>query len=338
MNRTFLRCILPGILAISMSVLNGCATDKQVIAQAADVHGTLKPAVMTDPELSKYIQTVGDRIVNAAREMYQSGYRPKKKVTEDSSWMFSKGMQFHFVASDTLNAFTTGGEHMYIYSKLFEDCKSEDELAAVMAHEYGHVFGRHVQQSMNRQYAMMGAAAAAGAAGYALSKEDNRLANAGTFAGGALVAGQFLGMGYTRDDEREADSLGYDFYVHAGWDPAKFADFFKSMIAKGYDKTPQVMSDHPTLASRVTAAEERSVKLPANAAMMRKPPVADASRFRQLQAKATRIAKTMPQDDTTKGAKLMLASFPSCVTPEDQPDQKQAQQRLHAILQSMKSR
>ena len=58
---------------------------------------------------------------------------PKSHFTdEDRDWMFSKKMEFHFVNSKTLNAFTTGGEHMYIYNELFKQCKSEDELAAVM--------------------------------------------------------------------------------------------------------------------------------------------------------------------------------------------------------------
>ena len=41
--------------------------------------------------------------------------------------------------SKTINAFTTGGHYVYIYDALFQMCKNEDELAAVMAHEYGHI-------------------------------------------------------------------------------------------------------------------------------------------------------------------------------------------------------
>src|SRR5215218_2156513 len=138
----------------------GCASDKAVISQANQAHSGLQPAVMTDPQLAGYLQKVGDRVIVAAKELNQQGYGPKGK--EDKSWMFSKDMQFHFVNSQTLNAFTTGGEHMYIYTALFQQCKSEDELAAVVAHEFAHVYSRHVQSGMNRQYGIMAAAAAAG--------------------------------------------------------------------------------------------------------------------------------------------------------------------------------
>src|SRR5262245_42347795 len=109
--------LLPGLLV-------GCASDRQVMAQADQVHTTLKPAVITDPELSNYIQQVGDRIIEVAKE--RNAQRADSKG-EDNAWMFSKDMKFHFVNSKTLNAFTTGGEHMYIYTELFEQCKSEDE-------------------------------------------------------------------------------------------------------------------------------------------------------------------------------------------------------------------
>src|SRR5262245_7725600 len=157
-----------------------------------------------------------------------------------------KDMKFHFVNSKTLNAFTTGGEHMYIYTQLFEECQSEDELAAVMAHEYGHVYARHVAKGMNRQMTLMGAALGAGAAGYAYGGKEHGAQYAALAAGATGGLGQFMVMGYTRGDEAEADKLGFDFYTRAGWDPKKFGDFFQHMIDKGLDSTPEMASDHPT--------------------------------------------------------------------------------------------
>src|SRR5262245_55640030 len=159
--------IAGGLCALMIISAVGCASDKSVISQANQVHDGLKPAVMDDPELTQYLQSVGDRIIASARKLDAKNYGPDSHRSEDSKWMYSQDMKFHFVNSKTLNAFTTGGEHMYIYNELFQQCRSEDELAAVMAHEYGHVYGRHVQKGMNRQYVQLGAAAAAGAAGYA---------------------------------------------------------------------------------------------------------------------------------------------------------------------------
>src|SRR5712675_1157776 len=136
-----------GVLVTLMLITGGCAvTDRQIIDQADKAHSGLKPAVINDRELADYIQGVGDRIVEAAKEADRNKIGPPSHFKDDErDWMFSKKMQFHFVNSKTLNAFTTGGEHMYIYTELFQLCKDENDLAAVMSHEYAHVYSRHVQ-------------------------------------------------------------------------------------------------------------------------------------------------------------------------------------------------
>lgn len=320
--------LLAGVLT-----LGGCATDRQVISQANQVHEGLEPAVITDPELTNYLQTVGDRIITAARQAQSEGLAPKSHSSEDSEWMFGQGMKFHFVNSDTLNAFTTGGEHMYIYTKLFETCKDEDELAAVMAHEYAHVYCRHVQSGMNRQYAILGAAAAAGVAGAAVGGSDKGLEYGGAFAGAAMAAGQFVGMGYTRKDESQADEFGFDFYVRAGWDPNQFGDFFQQMVDMGYDKTPEIASDHPSLASRVEIAKQRAAALPPDAKAWRRPPVADEAKFKQLQKRTVQVAKTMPDDKSLEEAQTLLAAFGNCLMPAETPEQVKARKKVARAAQ-----
>src|SRR5436190_5132730 len=283
---------LLGLLALTATG-SGCATDKQVIGQANQFHQNLEPAVINDPQLNSYIQRVGDRIIAAAKQLDQQGFGPASHKKENSQWMYS-GMQFHFVNSNTLNAFTTGGNHMYIYTELFEQCKTEDELAAVMAHEFSHVYARHVQKGMNRQMMTMAAAAGAGAAGYAAGGKEHGQTYGGAAAGLAALAGQYFGMSYTRADENQADQLGFQFYAHAGWDPAKFDDFFQTMIDKGYDKTPAMMSDHPTLASRVEATKKRAANLPPSASQGRRPPDADDAEFRQLKQRGGSVGQIVP--------------------------------------------
>jgi len=315
-------------LAALTASLGGCASDRSVISQANQVHDGLKPAVMEDPELTAYLQKIGDRIITAARKLDAEKFGPDSHRSEDSKWMFSHDMKFHFVNSKTLNAFTTGGEHMYIYNELFQQCKDEDELAAVMSHEYGHVYARHVQQGMNRQTYTMGAAGLAGAGGYALGGKESGAEYGAAFASAVGAAGQFIGLGFTRKDEAQADELGFNFFAHAGWDPKKFAEFFQQMIEMGYDKTPAALSDHPSLASRVDAAKQRVAKLPPEAQHWRKAPVADPAEFKQLQARAAKVSKTMPNDQSLQGAQKLLAAFSNCMLPDDQPEQKEARQEI----------
>ena len=313
-------------------LLTGCASDRAVIGQAQQFHGGIEKAVIEDRELAGYIQKIGDRIIEGARDYYTE--HPDEGSKESRDWMFSKDVRFHFVNSKTLNAFTTGGEHMYIYSELFRQSGTEDELAAVMAHEFAHIYGRHVQKGMNRQYAIMGAAAAAGATGYAVgATQDKGGEFAGAGAGLAMLAGQFVGMHYTRGDESEADRLGFEFYARAGYDPDKFDDFFERMIELGHDKGPEYLSDHPSLKSRADAARERAKNLPSQARAWRRPAVAQGAEFKRLQNRSQEVGAKMPSDESLeKTQKVLAAVSRSCLTPSITPDQKKAEQDVAELL------
>ena len=217
----YARLSLIGILLVAGSLTTGCATDAKVIDNAAQMNTQLAPATMSDAQLSGYLQAVGDRIIASAKEMDAQGYDVGGHKSGDNAWMFSNKMQFHFVNSKTVNAFTTGGEHMYVYNALFQMCKSEEELAAVMAHEYGHVYARHVAKGMNRQYGVLAAMAAAGAAGYVAGGKDNGAQYAALGAGLGGAGASFLNMGFTRGDEAEADKAGFNFYTRSGWEDRK---------------------------------------------------------------------------------------------------------------------
>jgi predicted nucleic acid-binding protein len=326
--RHVLRILIVPLLLVVTLLAGGCANDRQVIGQANQFHENLQPAVIRDPTLANYLQQVGERIIGAAAELDKQGYGPEAHKKEDAKWMFT-GMQFHFVNSKTLNAFTTGGNHMYIYTGLFQNCETEDELAAVMAHEFAHVYGRHVQKGMNRQMMTMAAAAGAGAATYAAGGKKGQQ-YAGTAMGLVAAAGQYMGMSYTRGDESEADKMGFRFYTRAGWEPGRFDDFFEKMIKMGYDKTPEMMSDHPSLANRVKATEERVQNLPPEAREWRRRAVAEGPELERLKRRAEEVGRNMPSSESLANAKELLAAMPrSCLTPRDQtdalPDQREAQ-------------
>lgn len=324
---TFTRLAL--VFSLVPFLAAGCATDKEVRSQADSTHAQLEPAVMKDAELSDYLQSLGARVAAAAQELDKEHVGPKTHFKEDNSWMFSTD-EFHLVNSDQLNAFTTGGSHMYVYAQLMQTCRSEDELAAVVAHEFAHVYCRHIHKGMNRQYLALGGAAVLGAAGYAAGGKKHGMEYATYGLALGMVAGNFLSMGFTRDDEAEADEYGFQFYCRAGWDPNRFGDFFQALIDKGYDKTPEWQSDHPSLSSRVQAAHSRAQKIEAQAAAWKKAPIADAARFEKLKERAAQVAKTTKKDTELGKAQLLLRALPSCLLPVDSAEQKDAQEQLKA--------
>ncbi len=316
------------------SVLAACATDRQVISQAENTNSELAPAIIGDRELTAYMQKIGARIVAAAKAADMARQGPESHFSsDDNSWMFERA-QFHLVNSETLNAFTTGGEHMYIYSELLRQSRSEDELAAVMAHEYAHVYSRHVHKGMNRQIVSAGLTAGAGLAGLVIGGDEHGAQYGQLAAVSTATATSFLGLGYTRDDEAEADEWGFTFYSRAGWDPERFGDFFQQLIDKGLDTAPEITSDHPSLASRVERAKELAAALPPEARSWRRPPVVDARGYAAIQQRTVVVANTMPSNEQVGIAQTLLAAVPSCLLPVDQPEQKEAQRRLAVAVQN----
>jgi predicted Zn-dependent protease len=307
------------LLVAAVGLAAGCATDPQVIAQANDVHSQLEPTVVTDPELSAYVQKVGDRIVAAARQMHAEGGIP-----EADAWMF-EDVKFHLVASPTLNAFTTGGKHVYLYSQLFEESETEDSFAAVVGHEFGHIVGRHVHESMNNQYLAIGAAGAAALAGAALAEDGKRTQTAATVGGLTLVGGQIVGLSFGRNNEREADNLGFEFYVRAGYDPERFADFFKNMLKAsggggGGGGIEGYLSSHPDLAERVESAERKAANVsPQTVAKYDQPPIASPDELARLKQKSSQFTQqaaaeaAKPGTSAFKEGLAILAAFPACV-------------------------
>jgi len=324
------------LLLVAAILTTGCATDAKVIAQASQTNSQLAPAIMSDPELASYLQQIGDRIIASAKQLDAKGFGPSSHKSGDNAWMFSGDMKFYFVNSKTVNAFTTGGKYMYVYNELFQMCHDEDELAAVMSHEYGHVYARHVAKGMNRQMELLiGGAVVGGAAGYAVGGKDNGANYAVAGAGVGAAGGQFLNMGFTRGDEAQADNLGFNFYCRAGWDPAKFAEFFQQMIDAGYDTTPAIASDHPTLASRVEVAKKEVKALPPDAAQWRKPPIADVAKFKELQARAQALSTKMPNDQSLASSQKLLQALPrSCIIPYTAKDEIEARQEIVAEQQA----
>jgi len=329
--------ILRKLAAFSISTmvvaLVGCkasSQDSSVVSSANQFNSALTPAEMQNPEINAYFQAIGARIVAAAKESDQQNFGPKTHKEGQNAWMF-EGVQFHLVNSKTLNAFTTGGNHVYVYNELFQLCQNEDQLAAVMSHEFGHIYSRHVQKGQGRQMALMAAALAAGGAGYLAGGKENGAQYAQVAAGGAAAGGNFLNMGFTRDDEAQADDVGYHFYYLAGWDPRHFGDFFQVMVDKGYDKTPEMLSDHPTLKSRVEKAKQKADKLGDRATRFLKPNIATPEQFAHYKQIAQQVGGTMPNDQQVLNTKQLLQALPrSCVMPYEPKDQQDAQNELLA--------
>lgn len=311
------RSILAGFLVSAI----GCANDQGIKAQAQQAHSGLASAVVNEDEVNKYLQDVGGRIVAAARELNQEGYqRPKDYNTAQDSWMFGNEMKFVLVNNDKVNAVTTGGNYMYVYNGFLQQCRSEEELAAVLSHEFAHVYMRHIHNKMNAQgLTNFGTLSAMIGGAYATRNQDAQTQEEAAKASGqvAQAFGKEVLNGYSRDEEGVADKVGFQFYSRAGWDPAKFADVFQAQLDKSGGTPANAAAaggstDHPPLEERIANAQKRANELPADASSWKKSAVASSLQFRKVKDRAATAVASMPASDSLTQAQTALGVFSSC--------------------------
>jgi Zn-dependent protease with chaperone function len=143
---------------------------------------------------------------------------------------------------DIVNALAAPGGRIVLFKKFLTEAKSPDEVAGVLAHEMGHVISRHPTTAVARS---MG-----------LSLVFNVLIG-GLGSGPAGAAGQALvNSAYSRDAEREADTIALTMLNGAKISPNGIADFFARM-SKKEGKNARVtsfISSHPPSKDRAKAA------------------------------------------------------------------------------------
>ncbi|KLD72654.1 peptidase, partial [Xanthomonas hyacinthi DSM 19077] len=146
------------------------------------------------------------------------------------------------------NAFALPGGKVGVNSGIFSVAKNQDQLAAVLGHEIGHVIARHHEERITRQLgtqaglSVLGALAGARYGGAAADTVDQ--------VGGMTAQAAFLLPG-SRTQESEADVVGQRLMAQAGFDPAQAVDLWKNMMAAGGQRPPQWLSTHPDPSARI---------------------------------------------------------------------------------------
>jgi predicted Zn-dependent protease len=170
------------------------------------------------------------------------------------------------VNSHVPNALSMPGGFLYVNRGLIELITSEDELAAALSHEIGHVVGRHV---VNQLMIFFAAQHLIKPVLDNLDKQNSVVNQIILNFGGA--AAMLARLHFNRRDEAEADLLGFYDMLRAGWDPNGFLKLFAQLdtLEKSQAGTPiPFLSDHPPTPEREEAIrrELKLVSVPAGAA------------------------------------------------------------------------
>lgn len=157
--------------------------------------------------------------------------------------------------NDEANAWALPGGKIGVYTGIFSVAKNQDQLAAVIAHEIGHVVSRHHDERITRQvYAQTGLGVAGALAG---SRYGDAAQQTTGQLGGALLQGAFL-LPNSRAQESEADVVGQELMAKAGFDPEGAVALWRNMAASGGSRPPQWLSTHPDPASRLRELQARA--------------------------------------------------------------------------------
>jgi predicted Zn-dependent protease len=162
------------------------------------------------------------------------------------------GYHFLVLNSDEINAFAAPGGFIFITKGLLTQCRDEEMLASVLAHEVGHVNGRHGLQAIKQSrlidtFKVLGAQAAA-------KYSPAEVAQLTDLFQGALsdIAGQLIEKGYDRKLEYEADAMSLKFTNATGYNPNGLLDFLQTLAKEtGKEGDKGLFRTHPTPDQRI---------------------------------------------------------------------------------------
>ena len=244
MNRRDFIWTLPGIGASIW--LTGCATDPVTGKQSFVMMGKEQEiavdkqnsphqfsedyGVSQDAGLNRYLDEVGGRLASRS-------HRPDMPY------------RYQVVNANYVNAYAFPGGTIAASRGILLEVESEDELAALLGHETGHVNARHFAERQAQGTLLTIVSATATMAAASKSPQYGELAQLiGNLGGGALLAH------YSRDNEREADALGMEYMNKAGYNPEGMADLMDMLNSQSKSKPGALelmFATHPMSSERL---------------------------------------------------------------------------------------
>lgn len=256
------RYFLSFVLVLILPVLNACSTNPATgRTQFAGLMSPGQEAQVGAQEHPKIVEEFGLYQNKAVNDYVNTIGRKIAPHTERDDVQY----RFFVLDSPIVNAFALPGGYIYVTRGLVALSGSEAELAAVIAHEIGHVTGRHSAERYSRSVVT--------------SLGANVLAAAIDKSG----VSQALGLGsqlylssYSRSQEDEADTLGIRYLTRAGYDPQSMSMFLRNLqnssalearIEGRSGPGFSYFSTHPATSDRVAKTTAEASQIPASGAV-----------------------------------------------------------------------
>ena len=180
------------------------------------------------------------------------------RLSEDSE-VQDRRFEFLVLQDKSINAFAAPGGIIGINLGMFLETEKEGELASVMCHELAHLSQRHYARSQNRSSPLANALMVLGSIVVAAASRNPEAILI------APAAMQQMSINFTRSNEKEADRVGFNNLVRAGFDPNDMTSMFQRMQDKYQTKSSEEFSylmTHPLPSERLTDMKVRADNLP----------------------------------------------------------------------------
>jgi beta-barrel assembly-enhancing protease len=208
------------------------------------------PALLDDAPLHDYLQALWQPLLASAQA--QGEISPE--LAERFAWVV-------LLARDrSVNAFALPGGYFGVHLGLIGSVSTPAELASVLAHEISHVSQRHIARLIARQDRqapwVVGAMILGALAASAARNAD--VANA-AIVGGQAVAAQSQ-LNFSRDMEREADRVGLNILIGAGFEAQGFVSMFGKLQQAARlndDGAFPYLRSHPLTSERMADMQAR---------------------------------------------------------------------------------
>ena len=241
-------------LSAALLMLTGCSvvpvtgrqqlllvSDSEVLSSSLTQYNSYIQSATKSSSASQtnMVRRVGQRIARATEQyLRQNGL---SNEIANFKW------EFNLIKDNQVNAFCMPGGKIVVYEGLMKIVGSDDELAVVVGHEVAHAVAKHSNERMSQQLAAQYGAQILGARLADKSASIQKLA-ANVYGIGAQYG---LMLPFSRKHESEADYMGLVFMTMAGYNPDVAVNFWKKMSAGSNGKVPEIMSTHPSDATRI---------------------------------------------------------------------------------------
>ena len=179
----------------------------------------------------------------------------------ETSEVRDRRFEFIILEDKTINAFAAPGGIIGINLGMFLNTEKEGELASVMCHELAHLSQRHYARSQNKVSPLANALMVLGSIAVAAASRNPEAILI------APAAMQQMSINFTRSNEKEADRIGFNNLVKAGFNPDDMTMMFQRMQSKYQNEDSEQFSylmTHPLPSERLSDMRIRADSLKKN--------------------------------------------------------------------------